>query len=157
MLHLDTIKLQLLLAIISTYLPFLTAGFFFPPAALGATGPSRSSISLALLILVLGLLGGRDGGIPPDSAVTGPGCGGCALVDLWIGGGIPRPEGGPPATEVGESGCAGLPMPEGGGIMPLAGLLGGAIDFGGGGVAAAGVAASAPPFLLTHRPRSLSK
>lgn len=49
------------LAITSTYRPLFRA--FFWPAFLGPGAPSKSSILLALLILVAGLLGGPvDGG-----------------------------------------------------------------------------------------------
>jgi hypothetical protein len=103
---------------------------------------------------VLGLEGGLDGGPPvPDKAATGPACGGCALAGL--GGPMDGVgSGGALATDAGDPVFAGLPT--GGGIMLLAGRDGGAEDLGGGGVAATGVAASAPAFPLTHRPSSLS-
>jgi hypothetical protein len=138
----------------STYLPFLTP--FFAPARLGAAGPSRSSISLAPLMLVAGLDGGLDGGPFQATLPTGPPTPGLlALLPI---------DGAPPASPIGG---ADSPPPRagedvggvgGGPMSPLGVLEGGANDLGGGGVdVEAGVTAEAPPALFTHLPRSLSK
>jgi hypothetical protein len=132
---------------ISTYLPFLAP--FFAPAFLGAAGPSRSSISLTLLILDAGL----DGGPWPARRPPGP----VILALLSIGGApLPTPIGvldiGPPSAGDDVRGVGGGP------IAPLDALEGGPEDLGGGGVADDfGSSAGAPAALLTHLPRSLSK
>ena len=152
-------KHQDLLAITSTYLPPLFLPFAVPPF-LGPGAPSKSSILLALLILVAGRLGGADAGGAPASP---PPIGGGAEADgkpvcgvageAAMDGG---PEGGPLAGVMTREGGPDIGGPDTGGpaggpAAPLALLLG---PLGGGGVAADGVAASAPPFLLTHFLRS---
>lgn len=147
------------LAITSIYLPPLP--FFFAPPFLAAAGPIRSSILLALLMLVGGLLGGpepkvgtpatspggpaRSAGVPallggPDT--NGPPFGAIeALAALGAGAPmapIPRLLGGPDAAR----------NPLGGGVPRPSG------PFGGGGVGAAVASCSAPAFLLTHFLRS---
>jgi hypothetical protein len=137
----------------STYLPFLAP--FFAPARRGAAGPSKSSISLAPLMLVDGLDGGLDGG-PFQELPAGPPRAGL-LALLPIGGA-------PPASPIGTADI-GLPLAGevvggvgGGPITPLGILEGGADDLGGGGVdVEVGVASEAPAALFTHLPKSLSK
>jgi hypothetical protein len=152
-----------LLAMTSTYLPpffLLPLTVLFLAPALGGP-PSKSSRLLAWL----SELDGRGGGIKP--AAPGPFStpGGPLPIDAGVptreGGpeGGPLPRGGP--DEVGGRLPAPLAAREGGPMeggpeaAALATRLGGPL--GGGGVEAAGVAASAPPFLLTHLFRSLSK
>jgi hypothetical protein len=151
-----------------TYLPAMTSTYlppfflppltvpFFPPALGGP--PSRSSRLLAWL----SELDGRGGGIRP--AAPGPlnAPGGALPTDA----GVPTREGGPEGGKGGPDEVGGRlpaplaaregePMLGGPGVAALATRLGGPL--GGGAVEAAGVAASAPPFLLTHLFRSLSK
>jgi hypothetical protein len=57
----------------STYLPPLFLDFAVPPAFLGPIEPSRSSILLALLILVAGREGGAEPGGPPAIPPSGGG------------------------------------------------------------------------------------
>lgn len=137
----------------STYLPPLFLPLVVPPFR-GAGAPSKSSILLALLMLVAGRLGGPDKGGPPARPPIGGGaeaegkpvCGvaGDALTD-----GVP--EGGPLAGVKVRKGGPDMGGPAGGAVAALTFLLG---PLGGGGVAADGAAASAPPFLLTHFLRS---
>lgn len=110
-----------------------------------------SSASDALLILLCGLLTVAGGGIIP-------------LEDLDIGGVVPkpalRPRGVDPiatGVEMGGNiapgdGGTNVPLPGRDGGIPnvLDGRDGGPVDLGGGGVEVVGVAAAAPPFLLTH-------
>jgi hypothetical protein len=145
-------------AMTSTYLPpfFLPLTVpFLPPGG----PPSKSSRLLAWL----SELDGRGGGIKPAPPGPFKTPGGALPTDA----GVPTREGGPeggrggPPDEVGGRLPALLAAREGGpmagrpGAAALATRLGGPL--GGGGVEAAGVAASAPPFLLTHLFRSLSK
>jgi hypothetical protein len=142
------------LAITSTYLPPLFLALTVPPF-LGPGAPSKSSMLLALLILVAGRLGGAEAGGPPVIPPSGGGaeadgkpvCG--VAGDAVSEGG---PEGGPLAGVKVRDGGPDIGGPAGGAAAPLALLLGGPL--GGGGVAADGVAASAPPFLLIHFLRS---
>jgi len=105
-------------------------------------------------MLVAGRLGGADAGGPPAIPPIGGGaeadgkpvCG--VAGDAAIDGG---PEGGPLAGVMAREGGPDIGGPDGGPAAPLALLLG---PLGGGGVAADGVAASEPPFLLTHFLRS---
>lgn len=141
----------------STYLPPLFFPFAVPPFR-GAGAPSKSSILLALLMLVAGRLGGPDAGGPPARPPIGGGaeaegkpvCGvaGDAVIDDGPEGG---PEGDPLAGVKVREGGPDIGGPAGGAVAALTFLLG---PLGGGGVAAVGVAASAPPFLLTHFLRS---
>ena len=148
------------------FLPPLTVPFLAP--AVGGP-PSRSSRLLAWL----SELEGRGGGIKPAAAGPLRAPGGPLPTDA----GVPVREGGlegdPLPTDIGgpeEVGGRLPPMAER--LPPLTLREGGPIDGGpeaatlvtrlggprgGGGVEAAGVAASAPPFLLTHLFKSLSK
>jgi hypothetical protein len=141
--------------------------FFFPfappaflPPALG--GPSKSSILLALLMLVPGRLGGP---LPATPLLE--------LLDIF--GGIKLDTGGvgfaSPSKNAAGGGCMPLsltalcPIPGGGPLIvfgalvcpPLPGgpeLVLGGPALGGGGVADLASVCSAPAFLLTHRFRS---
>ena len=123
-------------------------------------GPKRSSILLALLILVVGRLGGPLGGpvaLPLDMDL---------LIEVAIGGGTAR-EGGPSncpdvvlvaMAETDRCGGALPPMGLGADVDPMAGeplTLRGGPALGGGGVAdGPSCAPSLPAFLLTHLPKS---
>ena len=137
----------------STYLPPLFLLFAVPPLR-GPGAPSKSSILLALLILVAGRLGGAEPGGPPSPPSGGgaeadgkPVCG--AAGEAAMDGG---PEGGPLAGVMTREGGPDMGGPACGAAALLTLLEGGPL--GGGGVAAVGAAASAPPFLLTHFLRS---
>lgn len=149
----------------STYRPFLFP-LVDPPAALllGAAGPSRSSMSLALLSDVAGRLGGLLGGPLPPPKAAAPAldspatvCGVLTLrpidADVGVGPGKLATLAG-----VGGGGGAPLPAPSPSPIGPPLALEIGGVERGGGGVAeGAGDAAAAPAALLTHLPRSGSK
>jgi hypothetical protein len=133
----------------STYLPFRP--FFAAPARLLAVGaPSRSSISLALLILVGGLLGGRDNAAPAVGGAPTPG----VLALLAIGG-----SNAPPAADGGGTGGGGPRLVALGGAVekPADAGAGLALALGGGGVAAGAALTAEPSALLTHRFRFSSK
>ena len=143
---------------------FLALAVPFLPPAVG--GPRRSSMLLALLMLVPGLLGGADAPptLPFDTLLLIEGGasslddgGGALLVcSPFISGDDPErllETGGPEAdigrgVDVGPGGLAGPATPETARRGPVA--------FGGGGVAAGVVVSSAPAFLLTQRFRSES-
>lgn len=135
----------------STYRALFRA--FFCPGLLGAAVLKRSSMLLALLMLVAGLLGGPLGG--PTLWLE---------TDRTMGGGTPRPSG--PADWGGVTIVAGgpgggadarptPPMEGGGGVDGIWGAgdeledRGGPL--GGGGVAFLASVFSAPAFLLIHR------
>lgn len=139
-----TLTLDSYLAITSTYRP----PFFLPLAPVplrGNAAPRRSSILLALLMLVAGLLGGAEGG-PPATLLA------LEAVRFIDGGMADGPErfGDEAALTggVGLSGGAELEGPGGGGV-PVPGGRG--VPRGGGGVADLGALSSAPAALLTQR------
>lgn len=138
----------------------------FLPPALG--GPRRSSILLALLILVPGLLLGAEepAALPFDTLLL---MGGGAISSLAAGGVPPRlsarpsfpgaldvkraREGGGPEADIGrgaEVGPLGVPV---GPTAPDTARRG-PVAFGGGGVAVGVGVSSAPAFLLTQRFKS---
>lgn len=138
--------------------------FFFPPAAAflapGIAGPSRSSIELALLMLVPGLDGGPLGGpFPPLCALKLLSIAGGAVrpgppggADALGGAASPAPKAGPSSDPepIREGGPAGLGALVGGPPVALA-VLGGPAILGGGGVPVDFGVASAPAFLSTQR------
>jgi len=159
---LQQIYIQLALsAITSIYLLFLPlVPLLFTPAFLGAAAPSKSSIELALLILVPGLLGGPDAliALPFDA---------CLLMAMpeaenAIPGGAkdggPEPIASPVPSDKPETfleGGAILGAEVGPGVLlDVGGLLadrGGPGARGGGGVAVEAGVLSPLPFLLTQR------
>lgn len=139
------------MAITSTYRPFFLP--LAPPLVLGIAGPSKSSISLALLILVAGLLGGfREPGV--GGPLPGGLLRGCGIDVLLLIGGPEKPiaEDGGAGGMLGELIDGGVPFAE----RPLVDGLG--VSLGGGGVADGVTAVSfAPAALLTHLLSSGSK
>lgn len=131
----------------SIYLP-LFLGFFCAPF-LGAAAPSKSSMLLALLILVAGRLGGRLGGPAPTSDPETDRLGPKGEGPSWADNPLPGPNGGAPELVTGLGGAPPPPPP------PSAADLG--ADLGGGGVAFLTSTFSAPGFLLIHRLSSGSK
>jgi hypothetical protein len=142
---------------------FLALAVPFLPPAVG--GPKRSSMLLALLMLVPGLLGGAD--TPPTlpfdtllliagGAVNSPDDGGGALPvrSPFVSGIDPEKllEGGGPADDVGRGADVGPGGPVGPANPETARR--GAVAFGGGGVATGAVVSSVPAFLFTQRFRS---
>lgn len=142
---------------------FLALAVPFLPPAVG--GPRRSSMLLALLMLVPGLLGGAD--TPPilpldtlliiaGGAVSSPDDRGGALPvrSPFVSGIDPERllDGGGPAADIGRGADVGPGGPGGPAIPETARR--GPVAFGGGGVAAGAVVSSAPAFLLTQRFRS---
>lgn len=132
----------------------------FRPPAVG--GPRRSSILLALLMLVPGRLGGPDGPptLPFDTLLLIVGgtessdAGGALPVRSLFASG-PGPDrlldGGGPAADIGRGAEVGPCGPDRGALETV---RRGPVALGGGGVAAATGVSSAPAFLLTHRLRS---
>lgn len=129
------------LAMTSTYLP---PPFFLPPLGplRGVAAPIKSSILLALLMLVAGRLGGAEGGPPRLAAEADRAIGGIADPPGGASmGGVPEPSGGAGVDPV-RAGGADDAGPGGGGL---------GVPRGGGGVAVFGALSSAPAALLTQR------
>lgn len=143
---------HLYLAIMSTYRPPFFA--FFAPGFRGPAALIKSSMLLALLILVAGRLGGALGGPPTLLFDTerimlgGRGPGGTPRLSLDAACASAGP-GGPPGGALARP--MGGVIVRGGGGVPVLDLE---APFGGGGVAVFACVASAPPFLFTQRFRS---
>jgi hypothetical protein len=137
------------------FLPFFPAAPFLPPAV---GGPSKSSIELALLILVPGRLGGTVAALPlPVLTFSAEGVpkppsvgGGGTLPFALLSDGVPSI-----SDEVDAARCGGANPGRGEGVGPESGApltfrSGPAPALGGGGVAEGDGVFSAPAFLLTH-------
>lgn len=137
---------------------FLPRAVPFRPPTVG--GPRRSSMLLALLMLVPGRLGGADAppALPFDTllvivggAISSPGALPVPFVSSW--GPEKLLDGGGPAADIGRGADVGPPGgPEGPTIPETARR--GPVAFGGGGVAVGAGVSSAPAFLLIQRFRS---
>jgi hypothetical protein len=171
-LHAPLMSTHLHFAMTSTYRPFLFP-LADPPAALllGAGAPSKSSMSLALLSDVTGLLGGLLSGAPKLPGVGGPLAAALDMLATLCGMLTLRPMDGAGASPgplvtpaLGRGGA--LPRPSTPGPRWLSprppfgvGAGAGGVERGGGGGVAegAGEVAAAPAALLTHLPKSGSK